>query len=262
MLRRFFLQLDEEKRLQVEGKYLTITQASGPIELTIGGTLPVTVDEKDRIHLRDDSPNDRSIRIKNVSSGHNFVEIHTSDLLIDKRTAIDVNNSISIAADQLVGIDPMANIVQAEVTNPVRFDATDNIVKIDPLANAVEATIQNSIQIDPTANAVDATIQNAVQIDSAANEVTPVHAVQTFSSLPTITFAASSPPIEIAGNALRDTLILSSDASNIGTIWIGGVANEGTPLAPGQRIEWRLISALNVVGDENDTLYIGQTLHT
>ena len=56
MLREFILQPNEVKRIQFEGKWLIVTQASGPIELTIGGTTPIIVDEKDRVHLRDLSP--------------------------------------------------------------------------------------------------------------------------------------------------------------------------------------------------------------
>jgi hypothetical protein len=258
MLREFILPPDAEKRLQVEGKYLTITQATGPIEIQIGGTLPITVDEKDRIHLRDDSPNNRAIRIKNVSGGTNYLELHTSDLLVDKRTAIDVNNSISVAADQLIGIDPTANIVQSIIQNAVQIDPTANAVdatiqnpiQIDPTANAVDATIQNPVQIDPTANAVDATIQNPVQVRDNTN---------IFSYKPTITFAASSPPIEIVGHSKRNQLILTADAANTGIVWIGGVANQGVPLSAGERIMFQFIAPLDVVGDLNDTLYIGET---
>ena len=251
MLREFILPPDGEKRLQIEGKYLTITQATGPVELSIGGTLPITVDEKDRIHLRDDSPNSRALRIKNVSGGTNTVEMHTSDLLVDKRTAIDVNNAISIVDDQLVGIDPTANIVQAVV---------QNLIGIDPAANAVDATIQNAVQIDPAANAVEATIQNALQIDPAANTVNPVHGVQSLAALPTITFAASSPPITIAANSDRDTLILTADSANTAAIWIGGVANQGIPLAPGERLSLAMLAAVDVVGELDNTLYIAETL--
>ncbi len=130
MLREFILQPDEVKRIQFEGKWLIVTQATGPMELTIGGTTPIIVDEKDRIHLRDISPNDRAIRIKNVSGGVNVVELHTSDLLVDKRTAIDLKNAIEIAPDQRIGIDPGANIVQAVVQNPVCIDLDCNTVQL------------------------------------------------------------------------------------------------------------------------------------
>lgn len=179
MLRTFTLQPNEDKRLQIEGPYLVVTQATGPIELSIGGTMPLTVDEKDRIHLRNDSPNDRAVRIKNVSGGVNRIELHTSDLLVDKRTGVDVQNSIAIQEDQLVGIDPGANIVQAVVQNPIRIHPDSNTIKIakdqcvgiDPDKNTVNATIQNAISIDPTANQVNATVQNPVQIDQQHNTV-------------------------------------------------------------------------------------------
>jgi len=179
MLREFTLQPNEDKRIQVEGRFLVITQATGPIELTIGGTTPVTVDEKDRIHLRGDSPNDRAIRIKNVSGGVNTIELHTSDLLIDKRTGVDVQNSIAIQEDQRIGIDPGANIVQAIVQNPIRFDVDENTVKIaknqcvgiDPKKNKVKAKIQNLIGIDPNKNTVKAEVQNLVGIRPDNNQV-------------------------------------------------------------------------------------------
>ena len=132
MLRTFTLVPNEVKRIQFEGKWLVVTQATGPIELTIGGTTPIIVDEKDRVHLRDISPNDRAIRIKNISGGVNAIELHTSDLLVDKRTAIDLKNAIEIAPDQIIGIDPSANIVQSVIQNPVCIDEKCNIVKVQP----------------------------------------------------------------------------------------------------------------------------------
>ncbi|MBX2809758.1 MAG: hypothetical protein KTR20_14125 [Cellvibrionaceae bacterium] len=130
MLREFILQPDEVKRIQFEGKWLIVTQASGPIELTIGGTTPIIVDEKDRVHLRDLSPNDRAIRLKNIAGAMNTIALHTSDLLVDKRTAIDLKNAIEIAPDQIIGIDQTANIVQAIIQNPVCIDEACNTVQI------------------------------------------------------------------------------------------------------------------------------------
>ncbi len=139
MLREFTLQPDEVKRIQFEGKWLIVTQATGPVELTIGGTTPIIVDEKDRIHLRDVSPNDRAIRIENISGAVNTIELHTSDLLVDKRTAIDVKNAIEIAPDQIIGIDPNNNIVQAVVQNPVCIDESCNTVQLQQEAIVYQA---------------------------------------------------------------------------------------------------------------------------
>jgi len=130
MLREFTLQPNEVKRIQFEGRWLIVTQATGPMELTIGGTTPIIVDKKDRVHLRDISPNDRAIRINNISGGVNTIVLHTSDLLVDKRTAIDVKNAIEIAPDQLIGIDSQNNIVQAVVQNPVCIDEDCNTVQL------------------------------------------------------------------------------------------------------------------------------------
>ncbi|MBX2809392.1 MAG: hypothetical protein KTR20_12255 [Cellvibrionaceae bacterium] len=130
MLREFILQPDEVKRIQFEGKWLIVTQASGPIELTIGGTTPLIVDEKDRVHLRDLSPNDRAIRIRNVSGAVNSIQLHTSDLLVDKRTAVDLKNAIEIAPDQIIGIDQNANIVQSIIQNPICIDEDCNTVTL------------------------------------------------------------------------------------------------------------------------------------
>ena len=132
MLRNFVLQPNEVKRIQFEGKWLIVTQATGPIELNIGGTLPVIVDEKDRVHLRDLSPNDRAIRLRNVSGAVNTIELHSSDLLVDKRIATDLKNAIEIAPDQIIGIDPSANIVQSVIQNPVCIYEDCNTVKVEP----------------------------------------------------------------------------------------------------------------------------------
>ena len=130
MLRDFVLQPNEVKRVQLEGKWLIVNQATGSIELTIGGTTPIIVDEKDRVHLRDISPNDRAVRIRNISGAVNTIQLHTSDLLVDKRTAVDLKNAIEIAPDQLVGIDPTANIVQSIIQNPVCIDEDCNTVQL------------------------------------------------------------------------------------------------------------------------------------
>jgi len=168
MLRNFTLQPNEDKRLQIESQFLVVTQATGPIELSIGGTTPITVDEKDRIHLRSDSPNDRALRIKNVSGGINAIELHISDLLVDKRAGVDVKNSIAIADDQRIGIDPGANIVRAVIQNPIRIDDKENTIKIaknqcvgiNPKKNTVKAEIQNAVGIKPDQNDVKAEVKN------------------------------------------------------------------------------------------------------
>ena len=187
MLRQFTLQPNEDKKIQIEGKFLIVTQATGPLELSIGGTTPVTVDEKDRIHLRGESPNDRALRIKNVSGGVNDIELHTSDLLVDKRNSVDIKNSIVIADDQRIGIDPGANIVQAIIQNAIALDSNNNIVRIaenqsigiHPEQNDVDATLTHAIEvadnqrigIDPNLNDVKAEIQNPVSIDENNNIV-------------------------------------------------------------------------------------------
>ena len=196
MLREFTLQPDQETKVQVEGKFLVITKSSGPVELVIGGTTPIIVDLHDRIHLRGDSPSDRAILIKNISGGVNNFEIHTSDLLVDKRQATDVPDSIQVAPNQRIGIDPDVNIVQSIIQNPVRIDANNNTVRIladeiigiDPNSNTVQAFIQNPVHIDadnntvriqadeiigidPNSNTVQAFIQNPIQIDTDNNTV-------------------------------------------------------------------------------------------
>jgi len=173
MLRNFILQPNEDKRLQIEGQFLVATQATGPIELSIGGTTPITVDEKDRIHLRSQSPNDRALRIKNVSGGVNTIELHTSDLLVDNRAGVDIKNSIQIADNQRIGIDPGANIVQSVIQNPVRIDNNENTIKIeedqcvgiDPKKNTVKAKVQNAVGIKPDQNDVRAEIKNNINLE-------------------------------------------------------------------------------------------------
>jgi len=63
MLREFILAPNEERRIQVEGRFLVVTKASGPVELSIGGTTPITVDAKDRVYLRE-GVTDKAVRIK------------------------------------------------------------------------------------------------------------------------------------------------------------------------------------------------------
>jgi len=217
MLRQFTLQPNEDKRLQIEGKFLVVTQATGPVELSIGGTTPITVDEKDRIHLRSESPNDRAIRIKNVSGGTNTLELHTSDLLVDKRTGTDIKNQIQIADDQRIGIDPQANIVQAVIQNPVKIDSSQNTIKIAK---------SQCVGIDPKKNQVDILRKH-----------------KTFNALPRLVFSSESgvsidDPIvlSISKNDHRDVLLITANSNNLEPIWIGGEFEQGMPLFPGDRL--------------------------
>ena len=181
MLQQFTLQPEEVKRLQLDGKWLIVTQATGPLELIIGGTTPVLVDEKDRIHLRDVSPNDKSVRVKNVSGAVNTIELHTSDLLIDKRTATDLKNAIEIAPDQLIGIDATRNIVKSVIQNAIRLDENYNTVK---------AELQNAVRFDDDHNTVKAVVQNPVCIDPQSNtvQVQKENTITRYNPLPAITF--------------------------------------------------------------------------
>lgn len=186
MLQEFTLQPEEVRRLQLDGKWLIVTQATGPLELIIGGTTPVLVDEKDRIHLRDLSPNDKAIRVRNVSGAVNNVELHTSDLLIDKRTATDLKNAIEIAPDQLIGIDANRNIVRSVIQNPIRIDSSQN---------TVQAEVLNAVRIDGRKNTVKAEVQNPISINPDHNTVRiePVNTITTYHALPAITFGEVQP---------------------------------------------------------------------
>jgi len=222
MLRTFSLQPNEDKRLQVEGRWLIVTQATGPVELSIGGTTPITVDEKDRVHLRDLSPNDRAIRIKNVSGVVNELEIHTSDLLIDKRTAVDLQNAIEIAPDQLIGIDPGANGVQAVIRNPIEL-VDDQQVCINPDCNVVR--VENvSLRYQP---------------------------------LPVVIFDATTPTVEITFNPWRAQLLLMVAPQNTNPAW-AGEENQGLPLPTNRWITLDTDQGLTLSGMEGDWVYLAE----
>ncbi len=273
MLRQFTLQPNEDKRIQFEGRFLVVTQATGPVELSIGGTTPITVDEKDRIHLRGESPNDRAIRIKNVSGGVNELEIHTSDLLVDKRTGVDVKNAIQIADDQLVGIDPGANIVQSIIQNPVRIDSNENTIKIeksqcvgiDIKKNTVKSVVQNPVRIDPNENAVKIVKGQCVGIDPKKNQVDVIRKSKEFKTLPTAIFEApaNSPPdfeVEhvVNANHKRDLLVVTADANNLAPIWIGGEVSKGVPLFAGDRLFLEGQNYFVFVGKADHIMYIAE----
>lgn len=241
MLRQFTLQPNEDKRIQFEGQFLVVTQATGPIEMSIGGTTPITVDEKDRIHLRGTSPNDRAIRLKNISGGVNDIEIHTSDLLVDKRQGVDVNNAIQIAEDQRIGIDPQANIVQSIVQNPIKIDKDENTIKIEK--------------------------NQCVGIDPKKNLVNVLHKRKDFKSLPTIEFMAGpGTPTDqviiqnIPENKQRDLLILTADSNNFEAIWLGGTVGEGIPLFAGERLFIESCNKINLAALTDHKLYAAQVL--
>ena len=288
MLRQFTLQPNEEKRIQFEGRFLVVSQATGPIELNIGGNMPITVDEKDRIHLDSNSPNDRAIRIRNVSGGVNDIELHTSDLLVDKRTGVDVKNALIIADDQRVGIDPSSNIVQAIIQNPVRFDNDENFIKIEPdqcigindKKNIVKAFIQHAIQIDADQNVikidkdqneVKATIAHAlileegqlIGIDPNKNLVKVKRNTKAFLPLDKISFESDNDDdIEkiIEGNTARESLTLTADMTNTAPVWIGNEANHGTPLFPGDRLFVDGANEINLVAPKDQIVYVSETV--
>ncbi len=286
MLRQFVMQPNEDRRLQIEGRFLVITQATGPIELTIGGTTPITVDEKDRVYLRDSSPNDRAVRIKNVSGGVNTIELHTSDLLVDKRAGVDVKNAITVAEDQRIGIDPGANIVQAIIQNPVRIDPDSNTITIaanqsvgiDPHKNRVQAAViepvllapNQVIGIDPEQNAVDATLTHPVAIaagqkvgiDPDHNAVTVPFKAKRYQTLPTLVFTDADPEavIEktITSNAQRESLVLTADPLNGDAVWLGGIEGEGTPVFPGDRVFIDGNDPVTLAAKDGHTLYAAE----
>ncbi len=266
MLREFVLQANEDKRLQIEGRYLVVTQATGPIELSIGGTTPVTVDQNDRIHLRNESPNDRAVRIKNVSGGVNYIELHTSDLLIDKRTGVDVTNAIVIAEDQRIGIDPQANIVQAIIQNPV---------KIDPNSNTVTIAKDQCVGIDPKKNSVKAKLTQPVAI--ADNQLIGIHPTKNkvevirkgklYQAMPTLEFTApqGDPPDTlikktIEPNTIRELLILTADTNNSQPVWLGGQEGQGTPVFPGDRLFVEGNHGLTLAAKPDHKLYIAEII--
>ena len=296
MLRKFTLQPDDDKKIQLEGKFLVVTQATGPIELTIGGTTPITVDEKDRIFMRGESPNDRAVRIKNVSGGVNEIELHTSDLLVDKRASIDVKNSIAIADDQRIGIDPQSNIVQAII---------QNAIQIDPNSNTVKAEVQNPVAIDSNQNSVS--IENAISlfpgqsigIDPNQNQVTVENALallpgQTVQAeiingvtlapdqsinlnlaqpakqtLPISSMIFENPAfgpddimtINQAGNSQRETLILTADRNNVDPVWLGNTVELfGTPIYPGDRLEVAATNEVTLSARIGQRLYLSEVV--
>jgi hypothetical protein len=224
MLRNFILQPDEVKRVQFEGKWLIVTQATGPMELSIGGTTPIIVDEKDRVHLRDISPNDRAIRIKNISGGVNTIELHTSDLLVDKRTAIDLKNAIEIAPDQIIGIDQSANIVQAIVQNPICIDDTCNTVRV---------------KHDSWRYSALPTVIFEQKQDDQGNDL-PIE------------------PVTIKGKGKRRELLLTAANDNTGPIWLGGEENTGIPLQAGDSRTLRTDNDLTLIGSANDWVYLAE----
>jgi hypothetical protein len=224
MLRNFILQPDEVKRVQFEGKWLIVTQATGPMELSIGGTTPIIVDEKDRVHLRDISPNDRAIRIKNISGAVNTIELHTSDLLVDKRTAVDLKNAIEIAPDQIIGIDQNANIVQAIIQNAICIDEKCNTVQVAPESWRYIAL---------------PTVIFEQKQDDQGNDL-PIE------------------PITIKGSYKRRELLLTAANDNTGPIWLGGKENAGTPLQAGESRTLNTNYHIDVLGDAGDWVYLAE----
>ena len=224
MLRTFTLQPSETKRIQLEGKWLIVTQATGPMELTIGGTTPIVVDEKDRVHLRGISPNDRSIRIHNISGAVNTIALHTSDLLVDKRTAVDLKNAIEIAPDQIIGIDSTRNIVQAVVQNPVCIDTQCNTVTVQP----------DSLTYQPLP-----TVIFEAQQDAQGNPLLPN-------------------AITVKGNNKRRELFITAANDNVAPIWLGGDENTGLPLQAGHTQRLNTPHKINIIGEAGDWVYLAE----
>ncbi len=247
MKRSWTLQPDEERKEQVEGQYLVVTRTAGPVELVIGGSTPIEVDINDRVHLNAISPNDRSIKIRNLSGGVNEFEIHTSDLLVDKRTAADLANAlITIAPGERVGIDPAQNIVQSIIQNAITV-ATGQLIGIDATANDVDATIQNAISIAAS---------QVIGIDSTANTVNVALPDRQYNDLTSQTITAGT--ASIAANTNREELLLTADTANTATIWLGGTSGQGESLAAGEKVRLSINQALTLTGTNGDQVHVAE----
>lgn len=235
------LKPNETRKIQVDGKYLIVTKTAGRLEITAGGSIPVDMDVNERLHLVGDSPQDRAIIVKNISGGVNDIEIITSDLLIDKRTAADLANAlVSIAQGERIGIDPNANIVQAIIQNSLQL-AANQVIGIDPQLNQVTATLENAISINPAAN--------TVRLDKAD---------MLYQALDTINLDDDDEPIVIAGNENRCQLILAAAQNNEGNIWLSDTTGKGVPLYAGERITLNCNQAMAITGEEDDKLFVAE----
>lgn len=267
------LQPSQEIRRQVDGRYLIITQSGGPVEIRAGNKLAVKMDINDRLYLTDEKGDlQQSIFIKNISGGENAIEIITSELLIDKRTSADLANAlVSIAIGQRIGIDPVANIVQASITNAIHL-ALGQYIGIDPNANEVNLQAGAQVGIDPAANTVQAAITNAINltvgqqigIDPDANEISLaagseinlIHNKRQYNALTTVTITSGT--ASIAANSNREQLMLSADNTNAEKIWLGSTIGQGAYIAPGEKSTIHITETLTLSGTNNDKLYVAE----
>lgn len=232
---------NESRKIQVDGKYLIVTKTAGRLEVAAGGSIPVDMDINERLHLVGNSPQDRAITVKNISGGLNEIEIITSDLLIDKKTAADLANAlVSIAQGERVGIDPNANIVQAIIQNTVTL-AANQLMGINPAANEVVATIQNLIGIDPASNVVTVDQPN-----------------KRYNALASRTINAGSASIGNKNNRLQ--LLLTADSNNADVVWLGNTIGEGSPLTAGEKITLDCNRALTLSGTDNDQVHVAEII--
>jgi len=192
------------------------------------------------------------VRIKNRSGGENTFEIHTSDLLVDKRTGVDVNNEILIAAEQRIGIDPESNIVQAVIQNPIKIDDSQNTVSI---------AARQSIGIDKANNHVKAEITQPVKIEDGLNvTVDQIKPFKTrYRDLNTITL--QNGPRIIRSDAHRITLFVVADRKNTQAVWLSESPEKGLPLWPGERIALNANEDLRVVGKPKETVFLGEIVN-
>ncbi len=65
-------------------------------------------------------------------------------------------------------------------------------------------------------------------------------------------------PVTIAGNPLRQQLILTASPTNENIIWLGVEEHTGTPLSPNEKITLDTDQPINVLGSAGDQLYVAE----
>lgn len=202
----------------IQGKYLLVDQANGQFQLKVGAYLVVTTDRNTRIELPDGKTQDLTLRLLNKSGVDNHIEIEASSFPIVKKVSTEISETVNIADNQQIGIDPLRNTVQ--IGNAINATLNGNVNITPGQINQLTAAIGQAITIaagqligiDPNSNAVQVT-QDTIEHRPLADVVIGAGGVSGVESIP--------------ANPNRIKLLVNCPNGNTGNSVHVGVGGEG-----------------------------------
>ena len=210
----------------IQGKYILVDKANGQFQLKIGPYLVVTADRNTRIELPESKTQDLTLRLLNMSGVDNHIEIEASSFPIVKKVSTEISETVNIADNQQIGIDPQRNTVQ--------------------VGNAINASLSGNVNITPgqinqlttaIGQAMTMAANQLIGIDPNSNEVAVVPEAFEYRPLPDAVIGASgvSGVESVAANPDRIKLLVNCPNGNTGNSVHAGTGGEGIWIKKNQR---------------------------